>query len=206
MTITKDTLIKLCPAAKNSKLDLDLMAKLINEAFDSNEVFNTENRKAGFLAQTAHESGSFIRIVENLNYSKDGLLATFPKYFDATTAEQYARKPDKIANRVYANRMGNGDEASGDGWKFKGRGLIQLTGKTNYTNCGKFYDMDLVSNSAFLETVEGAVKSAIWFWTQNKIYQYADKDDIKAMTKAINGGYKGLEERTHLYELAKTIL
>lgn len=206
MTITKEILIKICPVAKNSKLDLNALAAQISQVFETNEVFNTKNRKAAFLAQTGHESAGFCKIIENLNYSAEGLLKTFPKYFDAAIVEQYARQPEKIANRVYANRMDNGPESSGDGWKFKGRGLIQLTGRANYTACGKFYKMDLTTNSSFLETIDGAVKSAVWFWTVNNISSYADKDDIKGMTKAINGKYIGLEERTHLYELAKTVL
>lgn len=129
------------------------------------------------------------------------MVNTFP----GDLAKSYARQPDKIANKVYANRMGNGDEASGEGWKFRGRGLIQVTGKTNYTACGQFLKIDLTQTPEYLETLPGAVDSAVWFWQLHNLNQYADLDDIKTITKKINGGYNGLEERTKYYEEAKKI-
>jgi len=168
---------------------------------------NTPQRLAAWLAQCAHESGGFKFLKENLNYKAASLRRVFPKYFtDDGTAAAYANKPERIANRVYANRMGNGDEASGDGWKFCGRGLIQLTGKNNYTFFAGSLDIPLEEASEYLETFEGAVQSACFFWEQNKLNQYADNGDILTMTKRINGGTIGLEDRIKHYEHAKHVL
>lgn len=168
---------------------------------------NTPQRLAAWLAQCAHESGGFKFLKENLNYKAASLRRVFPKYFtDDATAAAYANKPERIANRVYANRMGNGDEASGDGWKFCGRGLIQLTGKNNYTFFAGSLDIPLEEASEYLETFEGAVQSACFFWEQNKLNQYADNGDILTMTKRINGGTIGLEDRIKHYEHAKHVL
>jgi putative chitinase len=168
---------------------------------------NTPARLAGWLAQCAHESGGFKFLKENLNYKAASLRRVFPKYFqDDATAAAYANKPEKIANRVYANRMGNSDEASGDGWRFCGRGLIQLTGKNNYTFFAGSLDIPLEEASEYLETFEGAVQSACFFWEQNKLNQYADNGDILTMTKRINGGTIGLEDRIKHYEHAKHVL
>ena len=168
---------------------------------------NTPQRLAAFLAQCAHESGNFIFLKENLNYKAASLRRVFPKYFpDDATANQYANKPQMIANRVYANRMGNGDEASGDGWKFCGRGLIQLTGKNNYTFFAGSLDIPLDEASEYLETFEGALQSACFFWEQNKLNQYADTGDILTMTKRINGGTIGLEDRQRHYTHACHVL
>jgi len=160
-------------------------------------------RLAGFLAQTAHESGGYNFIKENLNYSAKGLRGTFGKYFlNDEIANQYAKKPEKIANRVYANRMKNGDESSGDGYRFCGRGLIQLTGRDNYTKFANDLSMSLEDTIAYLETPNGAVASAGWFWDNNKLNQYCDSGDFVTLTKRINGGTIGLEDRKHHYELA----
>jgi putative chitinase len=160
-------------------------------------------RLAGFLAQTAHESGGYNFIKENLNYSAKGLRGTFGKYFlNDDIANQYAKKPEKIANRVYANRMKNGDESSGDGYRFCGRGLIQLTGRDNYTKFANDLSMSLEDTIAYLETPNGAVASAGWFWDNNKLNQYCDSGDFVTLTKRINGGTIGLEDRKHHYELA----
>jgi putative chitinase len=168
---------------------------------------NTPARLAAWLAQCAHESGGFKFLKENLNYKAASLRRVFPKYFqDDATAAAYANKPEKIANRVYANRMGNSDEASGDGWRFCGRGLIQLTGKNNYTFFAGSLDIPLEEASEYLETFEGAVQSACFFWEQNKLNQYADNGDILTMTKRINGGTIGLEDRIKHYEHAKHVL
>ena len=168
---------------------------------------NTPLRIAAFLAQVAHESGNFRAVHENLNYKAEGLQKIFHKYFpDAETANEYARQPEKIANRVYANRMGNGDEASGDGWRYCGRGLIQLTGKSNYTACGEDLGVDLHENPEYLETPEGAARSAAWFWDSRDLNDLADEKNIKEITKKINGGYIGLEEREKNYEHALSVL
>ena len=160
-------------------------------------------RAVHFFAQCAHESGGFTVFNENLNYSARGLQSTFKKYFpDAATAKKYERKPEMIANRVYANRMKNGDEASGDGFRFRGRGLIQLTGRDNYTRFAEALDMSLEDTVRYLETPNGAVASAGWFWDNNKLNQFCDKDDFITLTKRINGGTIGLEDRKHHYHLA----
>ena len=162
------------------------------------EVDWSKENKIHFLAQCAHESAGFRCLRENLNYSAQALLRVFPKYFTEISAETYARKPNEIADIVYANRMGNGNVASHDGSRYKGRGLIQLTGRNNYTKFGHEKDPE------YLETPEGAVKSAIWFWSTNELYRYTD---IKVITKKINGGYNGLEDRTANYnKIAKLLL
>jgi putative chitinase len=167
---------------------------------------NTPSRQAAFIAQIAHESGQFSHIKENLNYSASGLIKTFGKYFNAKTAQQYARAPQSIANRVYANRMGNGDFASGDGWKYRGRGLIQLTGRTNYQSCGQGLGIDLLSNPDALLDPAIACRSAAWFWKINGLNELADAGKFETITRRINGGTNGLEERKFFYERAKKYL
>jgi putative chitinase len=180
------------------------------EAFDQllpDYEINTPKRIAAFIAQCAHESGGFRFLKENLNYKAESLMKTFPKYFsDRDTANAYAKQPVKIANRVYANRMGNGDEASGDGYKYCGRGLIQLTGKSNYSWFAASLEISPDEASAYLETFEGAAQSACWFWESNNLNVEADAGDIKKMTKKINGGYIGLDDRVKHYEHALHIL
>jgi putative chitinase len=169
---------------------------------------NTPQRIAAFIAQCAHESGGFRALKENLNYKAPSLRRTFPKYFpDDAIAAQYANKQDMIANRVYANRMGNGDEASGDGFKYCGRGLIQLTGKNNYTLFAASVGIDNMDEVVeYLGTFEGAVQSACWFWESNNLNQWADKGDILTLTKRINGGTIGLEDRIKHYNHAVHVL
>ena len=150
-----------------------------------------------FLAQCGHESGGFTAFSENLNYSAKGLRTVFPKYFpDDSVANAYERNPEKIANKVYANRMGNGPESSGDGWKYRGRGMIMTTGKDNYTEFSKYSGLDAVNNPDSLSSyMSVAIKSAIWFWNKNKLNSYCDKNDFIGLTKKINGGLNGLEDR-----------
>jgi putative chitinase len=168
---------------------------------------NTPKRAAAFLAQCAHESGGFKFIKENLNYKAASLRKVFPKYFPTDElAAAYAMKPEKIANRVYASRMGNGDEASGDGYRYCGRGLIQLTGKQNYTNFGESLEISPEEVSEYLATFEGAAQSACWFWETNNLNKWADDGDIVKMTKIINGGTIGLEDRIKHYEHALHVL
>jgi putative chitinase len=160
-------------------------------------------RVAAFLAQCAHESGGFRAIKENLNYRPETLRKVFPKYFPSDAlAQQYAHNQEAIANKVYANRMGNGPEESGDGFRYCGRGLIQLTGKQNYQNFADSIETPVEDVPAFLATFEGAVQSAAWFWEANNLNQYADSGDILTMTKRINGGTIGLEDRKKHYEHA----
>jgi putative chitinase len=168
---------------------------------------NTSARIAAFLAQCAHESGGFVFIKENLNYRWQSLRKTFPKYFPTDAlAQQYEKQPEKIANRVYANRMGNGPEESGDGYKFCGRGLIQVTGRENYSWFAASLQITPEEASEYMETFEGAAQSACWFWESNNLNQWADKRDILTLTKRINGGTIGLEDRKKHYEHCLHIL
>lgn len=168
---------------------------------------NTPHRVAHFIAQCAHESGGFKFIKENLNYSAQGLNNTFKKYFPTVeSAQPYARKPEMIANKVYANRMGNGDEASGDGWRYCGRGLIQLTGKDNYTFFAGSLGIPVEEAADYLATFEGAAQSACFFWEQNNLNRFADANDVKGLTRAINGGQIGLADRQKHTEHALHVL
>lgn len=205
--LTLDDLFAMFPAARKSNLALQFMLDIINESYSDPDGLNNVNRVASFLAQCAHESGSFTVVRENLNYSAVGLRKTFTKYFPTDAlAEQYARQPEKIGNRVYASRMGNGPESSGDGYKYRGRGFIQLTGRNNYTECGKSLGLPLLENPEILESGGGATKCAMWFWKRNNLNRYADLEDIKGQTRVINGGYNGLDERLSYYEKCKTYL
>ena len=171
---------------------------------------NTPQRIAAFIAQCSHESGGFTSLKENLNYKAATLRKIFPKYFpDDQIAQHYASLPNKqeaIANKVYANRMGNGDEASGDGYRYCGRGLIQLTGKDNYSWFAASLSIPVEEASRYLETFEGAAQSACWFWETNGLNRWADAGDILTLTKRINGGTIGLEDRKKHYEHALHVL
>ncbi len=163
---------------------------------------DTQEQRAMFLAQIALESTGFTRLSENLNYSAERLVQVFPRRFSsAAFASAYARNPERIANRVYGGRMGNGNEASGDGWKYRGRGLKQLTGKWNYEQCGKALGLNLVSNPDLLLQPEYAALSAGWFWDERKINTVAN--DIEKATQLINGGLNGLADRRIFWERAK---
>jgi putative chitinase len=183
-----------------SQLKLKLPTKVLDELPSVIDTFkiNNINKLTHFLAQCAHESGNFKFVKENLNYSADGLLKVFPKYFSKDTAEIAARKPEVIANIVYSNRMGNGDRASGDGWKYIGRGYIQLTGKSNYAAFGKYIGVDLVATPELVET-KYPLTSAAWYFEVRKLWGIAeqgiDEETIKKITKLINGGTHGLADR-----------
>lgn len=201
MTITLELLQKIAPKTKAATLEK--FVEPLTEVCAHYHISESPERLAAFLAQIAHESGGFNFVQENLNYGAKGLMGTFKKYFPTEElAKQYERKPEKIANRVYSSRMGNGDEASGDGWKFRGRGLIQLTGKSNYSRLAKDLGVDLDECVKFLETTEGAVTSAGWFWDNNNLNAICDKGDFVLLTKRINGGTIGLADRKHHYEIA----
>ena len=174
---------------------------------------DTPLRAAHFLAQSAHESGGFKFKSENLNYGKSGLLKIFPKYFSQAVAEKYDRKPQMIANRVYANRMGNGDEASGDGWKFKGRGYIQLTGKDNYKAFSDWAkEPSIMENPDKVAEDKYAGLSAIWFWNKNGLNKIADTDNLRdnstveKITKRVNGGTHGISDRIERFNYYKKLL
>ena len=166
---------------------------------------NTPLRLSHFFAQIEHES-NLKPLSENLNYSAERLIQIFPKYFKTNEqANFYEHNPQKIANLVYANRMGNGDEKSGDGWKYRGRGFIQLTGKSNYQAITKDTGIDYLNNPDKLLTEADAMISALWFWSKNKINIFADKDDIHGVTKKINGGTIGIEHRKQLLDKYKKL-
>ena len=177
-------------------------------------TINTPLRQSAFLAQVFHESGNLEAVTENLNYSAAGLQGTWPKRFDAATAAKYARNPEMIANKVYAGRMGNRDESSGDGWKHRGAGLIQLTGKDNQFACAMALDIDPTKITDYLRTEEGAARSAGYYWETNCLSKWADRGDIDGVSDVINIGRKtekvgdaiGYAHRSKLYEAFKRIL
>ncbi len=205
MELTREQLKELLP--KNPYLDYwhSALAQLLPDY-----EINTAQRIAAFVAQCSHESGGFMVLKENLNYRPTSLRKLFPKYFPTDElANEYCSRPNKqeaIANRIYANRMGNGPEESGDGYKYCGRGLIQLTGKDNYTWFAASLDISVEEASEYLQTFEGAAQSACWFWETNNLNQWADKNDILTLTKRINGGTIGLDDRIKHYNHALHVL
>jgi len=205
MKIEEAKVKKILPHATNESIKE--FVSCFNE-WNDRFAINTPLRFVHFIAQIAHESGEFKAMVENLNYSEAGLLKVFPRYFNKETAKEYARKPEKIANRVYANRMGNGSEASGDGWRFRGRGCIGTTGRDNYKAYAKsdFCVGDLMSHPEWLEKSPGCFKSAMFFWWKNALNRFADADDVSAVTKHVNGGYNGLASRMAYYTKAKEVM
>ena len=198
--IKEDVVIQPSSEFKLQNLKGHIPDAVIAQIPDTAKKFNITNplRLAHFLAQCGHESGGFKAVQENLNYSADGLKKIFPKYFPGNLAEGYARNPEKIASKVYGGRMGNGDESTGEGFKFRGRGYIQLTGKQNYTNFAKFIGEDTVSNPDLVAT-KYPLASAAFFFDSNKLWSICDKgaDDatVTAVTKRVNGGTIGLPDR-----------
>ena len=193
------------PIIPTSSFKLDALKghipdSVIAQIPDTAAKFNitTPLRLAHFLAQCGHESGGFKSVSENLNYSVDGLKRIFGKYFPGNLAESYARQPEKIASRVYGSRMGNGDESTGEGYKFRGRGYIQLTGKSNYTNFAKFIGKDTIANPDLVAT-KYPLASAAFFFDSNKLWSICDKGadetTVTAVTKRVNGGTIGLADR-----------
>jgi putative chitinase len=167
----------------------------LNATFAKYDI-TTPIRQASFIGQCSHESNNFKTLEENLNYSPEALMRVWPSRFpDLPTAMKYAHDPEKIANKVYGGRMGNGVEETGDGWKYHGRGLIQLTGKENYANCGQAIGFDLISNPNLLTLPEYACLSAGQFWNKKGLNSLADSGDYETMTKRINGGTIGLDDR-----------
>ncbi len=202
--ISKSDLAKALPMA--STANIDKYYEALNAGMTKYGI-NTPLRITHFIAQLAHESANFRLSTENLNYSAKALKSVFGKYFPTNEmAEEYARKPEKIANKVYGGRMRNGDEESGEGWKFRGRGLIQLTGKENYTNCGRAIGMNLAEKPELLsDDPHAAVMAAAWFWDSRKLNNYADRDDVLSITKRINGGTHGLDDRKSHLAKAKEV-
>ena len=196
--VTLELLTAICPKTKRSILEG--YVEPFNEVGKHYDLFENPKRIAAFLAQTAHESGNFKAFSENLNYGASGLLGIFKKYFPTEAlAKQYERKPEKIANKVYASRMGNGDESSGDGWKFRGRGALQLTGKDNYKAFSDYMKNPEIMENPDLVATQYSFESAIFFFDKNKLWDICDKgvnkDTILALTKRINGGTHGLADR-----------
>ena len=200
--LTKEQLAQLIPGNPY----LDHWYDALSQALPDYDI-TTPQRIAAFLAQCAHESGGFTAIKENLNYKAESLVKVFPKYFKSLDeANQYAKQPEKIANKIYGGRMGNGDEASGDGYRYCGSGLIQITGKSNYQSFADSLGMDVADTPDYLATFEGALQSACWFWEANNLNTWADKGDILTLTKKINGGTIGLDDRTARYNHALAVL
>ncbi len=205
--ISEDQLAAILTVAA-AKAKVTLWIGPLNDAMEEWAI-NTPQRQAAFLAQILHESGELQHLSENLNYKPETLVKIWPTHFTADEAQEYGHNPEKIANRAYANRMGNSDEASGDGWRYRGRGLIQLTGHHNYDACGKALKVDLQENPDYLSEPTGAGRSAAWFWSAHGLNELADDpsaDSFKKITMKINGGTTGLEERTAHWEKAKEVL
>ena len=206
--ITLEQFSAMIPKNKESKEWYDIAVDMF-EKYD----ITTPLRIAGFMAQCAHESSDFTALEENLNYREETLNKVFPRYFGAgkRNAAEYAKNPEKIANYVYMDEFRSkqgamGNTQAGDGWRFRGRGIKQLTGRNNYTAFAKTVDMSAEEAAAYLETKKGAFESACWFWKTNNIASFADKDDIVGMTKRINGGTIGLDDRQSRYNRAKALL
>lgn len=178
-----------------------------NELADTFGI-NTPLRVCGYIANVAHETNELKYLEENLNYSASRLMQVWPSRFKTISfAEKYAHNPEKLGNYVYANRMGNGSEASGDGYRFRGRGYLGTTGKSNYRKYAKstFCNGDLMNNPEWLAQQPGCQKSAMFFWYSNNLNRYADDDDIRGLCKAINGGNLGLANRMYYYRIAKKV-
>ena len=167
---------------------------------------STPERLAAFIAQCGHESDSFRFMEENLNYKAESLCRTWPSHFNEENASEYAHNPEKIANRAYANRMSNGDEESGDGWNYRGRGWLQTTGKAGYEQLSDATQIDFVSNPDAVATPEGSAISAAVFWEKHNLNRHVDNNDFTGLTKAINGGTIGQEDRMARYQHAMSVL
>jgi putative chitinase len=203
MTLSKEKIVALL----HGNADAAAWADAALEILPKYEI-NTPNRIAGFFAQTCHESMNFSVLSENLSYRKETLEKLFSKYFSKAgrNAADYAKQPEKIANVIYANRMGNGDTASGEGYMFRGRGIVQLTGKDNYSAFALSIKMTLPDVIDYVQTKKGALESACWYWNSRKINMACDEGDIVKMTKLVNGGTIGLEDRRKHYEQALAVL
>jgi len=200
---TEDKLSHLIPKAKGG---VGVWFAELTELLPVFEITSV-GRVAAFIAQTAHESGGYTALKENLNYSAEGLHKLWPNRFPSVDAAQpYHRNPQAIANKVYGGRMGNGPEESGEGYAYCGRGLLQLTGKDNYKRFAEYAGMSVEDAPAYIETPRGAVHSACWFWFSNDLNTYADAGDFTGMTKRINGGTIGLDDRIKHYNHAVDIL
>lgn len=199
---------------------LEKLARIIPQAKWGPEVWYAElaemlpifditsvRRVAAFLAQTSHESGGYALLEENLSYKPETIRRVWPKRFPTVeSAQPYARNPEALANKVYGGRMGNGPEESGEGYFYRGRGILQITGKNNYQEFANYAGIAVEDAPGYIETPRGAVHSACWFWTVNDLNPYADVEDFEEMTKRINGGLLGIDDRIHHYQLACHVL
>lgn len=200
MPITSQQLLQILPNAGQSA---GVFVPVLNTAMSRYQIVGTK-RIAAFVAQVGHESGHLVRLVENLNYSADALRKTWPSRFSAELATTVARKPEQIANIAYGNRMGNTEQ--GDGWKYRGRGLIQITGRANYDACGEALALDLINHPELLEKPQHACMSAAWFWASRGLNTLADAGKFDAITQRINGGQNGASDRQALYAKALKVL
>jgi putative chitinase len=197
--------MSLANALAKLKISVDWVEPL-EEVFHRYEI-NTPERQAAFIGQCAHESMNFTRLEENMNYSAEGLMKTWPSRFPTLeAAKPYHRNPEKIANKVYAGRMGNGPEETGEGWLYHGRGLIQLTGKDNYTLAGDALNMDFIHSPDYVLVPKYAALTAGWFWNKRNLNKEADAKDFTGMTKKINGGTIGLDDRIAHIKHAQEVL
>jgi len=190
-----------------AKLKIDVQwVEPLEEVFHRYEI-NTPERQAAFIGQCAHESMNFTRLEENMNYSAEALMKTWPSRFPTLeSAKPYHRNPEKIANKVYAGRMGNGPEETGEGWLYHGRGLIQLTGKDNYTLAGDALNMDFIHSPDYVLVPKYAALTAGWYWNKRQLNKEADAKDFTGMTKKINGGTIGLDDRIAHIKHAQEVL
>ena len=200
MPITVQQLLEILP---NAGQVAGVFVPVLNTAMSRYQIVGLK-RVAAFIAQVGHESGQLTRLVENLNYSADALRKTWPSRFNAELASTAARKPEQIANIAYGNRMGN--TAAGDGWKYRGRGLIQITGKKNYGTCGEALGLDLIAQPELLEKPQHACMSAAWFWATSGLNTLADLGAFDTITQRINGGQNGAADRQAQYAKALKVL
>lgn len=202
MPITQQQLLQILPDAS------PIAGVFVSALNDSMARYKIDNRLrvAAFLAQVGHESGQLRTLVENLNYSAEGLVRTWPKRFTLLTATAAARKPEQIANIVYASRLGNGPAVTGDGWKYRGRGLIQITGWVNYQACGSALSLDLLTKPELLEQPVYAALSAAWYWSSNGLNELADTGRFEDITRRVNGGLNGKADRLAIYQRALKVL
>lgn len=206
--LTEQQLLRILP---NARPVAGVFVPALNRAMARYRI-DSPVRRAAFLAQVGHESGQLRRLAENLNYSAAGLAATWPARFRAADgqpnalAHRLARRPEAIANHVYAERLGNGPAASGDGWRYRGRGLIQLTGRDNYRTCGEAIGQNLEDYPDLLEQPEWAALSAAWYWARNGLNELADAGRFEAITRRINGGTHGQAQRLALWQAGQEVL
>jgi putative chitinase len=202
MQLNQQQLLQILP---NAGPVAGVFVPVLNAAMSRYQIV-TRVRVAAFMAQIGHESAQLNRLTENLDYSAQALRRSWPGRFDDATALAVAHQPENIANLAYASRMGNGPPASGDGWKYRGRGLIQVTGKDNYRECGTALGLDLLAHPEWLEHPDNAALSAGWFWSVNQLNRQADLGDLKTVTLCVNGGLNGYEDRLALYGRALKVL